>query len=408
MIKIDVHFPLREYAGRNEEGKVETIPSPNRLVSAFLATSCEDEDFLQAVKTLEGNNPEAILQDSCQGMSHTPPVFQYKKTAFDIKKDLSAADESAFLSGGARSSALQKNISRTPFIVYEQNPTVTYVYSNIEDENLVVEKLSQQSGKIGYIGRSFNPVIVHVEKIDNIPHDSRLRYAPAPRGESIFVPSAGYVDYMKQRYHSEFGIMPLPFHLMKKSYYAPLRVREDGKNFVTVTISSVKNNWGEKLRSLQETCPNPIVPLINPGNYLHGFSVEVDNSDIADFVLGVMDNFGEDVIQSDHFKIGNYIDSYDSWKSYTPVLLRKNSAMAEVKVLADIVKQTNLSIEDIDVSLTPILYDKNKFPAPLGKKTPFYEWNVHIHSRVPIQGPLLVGEYTDYGYGRMIHDDTIS
>ena len=166
MIKIDVLFPLREYSGRNEIGKTEKIPSPNKLISSFLSTSCRDEEFLQALKYLEGERP-IILQDSDKGRSRIPSTFQYKKmnSDKDIKKSL--VDQSNILFGGPRT-GLNSIVSYDKSVVYKHNPIVTYIYDvglSDNQEDFIVEQLSKESGKIGYLGRSFNSVVITVEKI---------------------------------------------------------------------------------------------------------------------------------------------------------------------------------------------------------------------------------------------------
>ena len=407
MIKIDVLFPLREYSGRNEIGKTEKIPSPNKLISSFLSTSCRDEEFLQALKYLEGERP-IILQDSDKGRSRIPSTFQYKKmnSDKDIKKSL--VDQSNILFGGPRT-GLNSIVSYDKSVVYKHNPIVTYIYDvglSDNQEDFIVEQLSKESGKIGYLGRSFNSVVITVEKIHEIPVDERFRYVPSPRGEGLFVPFSGYIDYMIQRYDSNYSASNnLPFHLMNKTYYFPLQVRSDGRIFTTIMIPSIKDNWGERFSRIQSKFNKPIIPLISKGKHLYGLSAEIENDMIADFVIEIMDNFGENIIQDDSYRIERYVDEYSVWTSYTPVLLRGNSALAEAKVIADVMNQTGLSIKDIDVVLSPILYNKNQYPQPYRSKKEFYEWSVSITLSSPIQGPIIVGEYTDYGYGRMIHND---
>ena len=217
MIKIDVLFPLREYAGRNELGETEKIPSPNKLLSSFLSTSCREEEFLQALKHLEGIQP-IILQDSRQGISRIPSIFQYKKMHSDKDVKKSLVDQRNIIFGGPRT-GLYSMISYDKSVIYKHDPTVTYIYDlDLQDdtqEKFIVDQLSKESGKIGYLGRSFTPVIVTVEKINEIPVDERYRYVPSPKGEKLFLPLPGYTDYMIKRYDSNYSAgNNLPFHLM--------------------------------------------------------------------------------------------------------------------------------------------------------------------------------------------------
>lgn len=401
MVIIDVEFPLLSYSGRNEKGKTEHIPSPSKLLAAFLATACREETFLESLRLLEEQQP-VIYMDNNTSYQVQPTIFERKKP--NLKTEKNNSIDRSQITSFAQKTGQSKQIVYDDVKVFCNNHVVSYVY-DLHDEHVekrISQQLSHQSGKIGYLGRSTTPVVVHVYTSDHVDAQERTRYVPGAYGKQVSIAQPGYIDYLIKRYDNESVDISLPFHLMKNVSYQPVRMRKDGRSFTTITFPAQSYGWGEKIARITQSVHHDVAPLVTPNGKLFAITADVEDHKIADFTLAAIDAFGEDVEYLDK-DYNQYLDAASTWVTYTSALLDGNSVLAEAKVLADLMEQTGLSLDEIEVEIIPNLYKKNKVVTPISTKTPYYDWIVLAKFAQPVQGPLSIGKMQAYGCGRMKH-----
>ena len=397
MLCIDVSFPLREYSGRNMQGKIEYIPSPSRVVCAFLATSCQDSRFIEAVKKLEDQFPKILVDsDNVVKGRNIPPFYGYKFSK-------SGVDPKFYISGAHSSGRVKPLLTRDSSVVFSGNPTVSYFY-DIQDSDTIAGILKAQSGKIGYLGCSQDAVVVNVSSIDSLPCDGRKLFSPVPNKHGfVTVAGQGFVDFLQEKYDSGMDTNFTDPSRVHNIGYIPLKKRQDGRDFYILSVKSQKDKWSKKFKNLQQSMgvEDLLIPLVGPSRNLYGLVYENKNNDPAEFMENTLKYFYD--FEEFDYNIERYVGASHVWKTYTPALLPREEHIAKAMAMSDISSQTGLDFNDIFVEISPLREQDKTHSSPGSHSHVYAKWSVICTTSVPINGPLAVGKETLQGFGRLKH-----
>lgn len=416
MLCIDVEFPLKEYHGQTSKGYPEFPPAPARLISSFIATGCEDTEFISALTELSTQAP-VIIADRVSSKDLRAQELVYQKIlpegtgkigekflAYKLVSQLSD------ISGG-------KNVKAyAPAVVVRGPVSFIYQCDSVDREREILAVLQDKQKLVSHIGRAGNHCVVSARCIrtweDMEPRDNQRIFTPVTDTKShmvLPVPAEGYVAYSIKRHHDQKNNQPALYTHTSNVPYVYKNAPSDTTLYKGVSVDPRKRDWAKDYAAVDRAVVGDTYPIITPHGHFVGVGISGDG-DIADLSLAAYDVFG-DVDIAHRSLVARFAGSFTRWESVTPVLGVRNIVILQAQIIARILEANPLlRVDDVQVVVEPLYKERKNLGIPergVLASGGWYSYRVTIEVSDAISGPLMLGESTSKGYGLMKGVDNV-